>query len=377
MIHVQELNDIRQLADLRLLWNLLLPRTPGASFFHSLDWLEAYWRHYGADQRLRVLVVSDEGRPLGILPLVVSTERTRVGNVRFLTYPLHDWGTFYGPIGPNPTVTLLAGLRHVRQAPRDWDVLDLRWVDLNGCDRGRTERAMEQAGLCPHQQVWNHAAVVELQGTWQDYWGSRDKKYRHNVERCARRLADQGEIELVRYRPGGVAFGDADPRWGRYDTCVELAQQSWQGSATDGTTLSHQGVCDFLRDAHAAAARAGAVDLNLLLVNKRPVAFVYNYHYDGRVYGLRKGFDPDCSALRPGMVLQRMMLEDGLRRGDRCYDLGVGSLDTKRHWQTSEATSFRFTHFPTTISRVQLLRVSRWLRQRIYGERDAACAQGV
>ena len=95
----------------------MLPRTSAASFFHSFDWLEIYWRHFGDGQRLRVLVVRAGGEPLGILPLVVRSERTRLGTVRTLTYPLHDWGTFYGPIGPNPTATLLAGFApHQRRA---------------------------------------------------------------------------------------------------------------------------------------------------------------------------------------------------------------------------------------------------------------------
>ena len=55
------------------------------------------------------------------------------------------------------------------------------------------------------------------------------------------------------------------------------------------------------------------------------------------------------------------MLEDGFRRDDRLYDLGVGSLEVKAPWQTSLATSYRLTHFPAAISRVQLLRLKRWL----------------
>jgi CelD/BcsL family acetyltransferase involved in cellulose biosynthesis len=381
MIHVQEINDIRQLAGYRLLWNALLPQTPGASFFHSLDWLEVYWRHFGGGQRLRVLAVCTEGRPLGILPLVVRTERTKVGSVRVLTYPLHDWGTFYGPIGPNPTATLLVGLRHIRQTRRDWDVMDLRWVDLDGQDRGRTEQTMGQAGFRPHKQAWDRAALVEFpdapqeqpRRTWRDYWDSRDRKFRDGVDRSCRRLAAQGDVGLVRYRPEGSAHGDGDPRWDLFDACVTLAERSWQGAATDGTTLCHPQVSDFFRDAHEAAARAGAVDLNLLVLAGQPIAFSYHYCYDGRVYGLRKGFDPAYSSLRPGMVLQKMVLEDGILRGDRVFDLGVGALENKRHWQTSLATSFRFTHFPTTISRVQFLRLSRWLRSRMYGEQDVAC----
>ena len=103
------------------------------------------------------------------------------------------------------------------------------------------------------------------------------------------------------------------------------------------------------------------------------MAFVYNYFYDGRIYGLGE-IRSQFLAIRPGMVLERMILEDGFRRGDTCYDLGVGSLDIKEPWQTAMATSYRFTHFPTTISRVQLLRLKRWLMGRIKGERYVASA---
>ena len=135
----------------------------------------------GTDQTLHVLIVREHNRPLGILPLVVRRESTRVGSVRVLTYPLHDWGSFYGPIGPNPTATLMAGLRHVAESRRDWDLLDLRWVDVDGIDRGRTERAMNQAGLAPMAQKWDATSVVELGDDWQSYWDSRDRKFRKNT----------------------------------------------------------------------------------------------------------------------------------------------------------------------------------------------------
>src|SRR5258708_5312422 len=121
MSSVREINDLETLASCRLQWNALLPSTPGASFFHSLDWLETYWRHYGADQQLRVLVVYSADRCVGFLPLVIRVGRTLLGAARVLTYPLDDWGSFYGPIGPYPTATLLAGLGHVRRTRRDWD----------------------------------------------------------------------------------------------------------------------------------------------------------------------------------------------------------------------------------------------------------------
>jgi len=373
MIRVQEVDDIEQLAAYRLHWQALLGQTRGATFFHSLDWLEVYWRHFGHNQQLRVLLVYHDGSLLGILPLTLKNESTRLGTVRVLTYPLDGWGTFYSPIGPNPAATLIAGLEYIRSTPRDWDLLDLRWVDREGTDRGRTANAFRLAELPVQRQAWEQAPVVAMTDTWESYWQGRKKRWRQNVGRLQRRLSEQGDVRLLRYRPEGAAHGDGDPRWDLYDACVELARCSWQGSSTTGTTLCHRCVCCFLRDAHVAAARCGSLDLNLLLLDERPVAFLYNYHYQGRLFGLRKGHDPAVASFGPGTVLQRLMLEDSFRRGDTFYDFGVGSLACKQPWQTTLATSYRYAHFPATAIRPQLLRWKRWFDQRLHGPGYVAC----
>ena len=57
MFDVREINQIEALGDFRRAWRGLLAETVGASYFHSLEWLECYWKHFGQGQRLRVLVV--------------------------------------------------------------------------------------------------------------------------------------------------------------------------------------------------------------------------------------------------------------------------------------------------------------------------------
>ena len=48
MVRIVEIGPVTSLADFRQAWCELLRQTPGASFFQSLDWLEVYWRHFGA-----------------------------------------------------------------------------------------------------------------------------------------------------------------------------------------------------------------------------------------------------------------------------------------------------------------------------------------
>ena len=97
---------------------------------------------------------------------------------------------------------------------------------------------------------------------------------------------------------------------------------------------------------HKAAAAAGAVDLNLLLLDGSPAAFIYGYHYRGYVYGLRRGYDAQRTREGAGNVLLAHVLCDGFARGDRLYDMGVGSLASKRHFQTRLLPIVRYSHFP-------------------------------
>lgn len=365
MIHITEINDAAELTSIRLLWRSLLGQTRGASFFQSLDWFEPYWRHYGHAQQLRVLVVRADDEPLGIVPLVLRTERSRLGKLRVLTYPLDDWGVFYGPIGGQPAATLTAAMKYLRSKPQDWDVLSLRWVHRDLHDRGRTENAMRFAGFAPNEETGERAASISLAGSWADYWSSRGSHWRGNVARCERKLAEQGDISYLRYRPQGAACGDADPRWDLFDACVNIAGRSWQGSSAGGTTLSHESVREYLRDAHAAAAHAGGLDLNLLFVGERPAAFAYNYYYRGHVFGLRMGYDPSVSRSGAGTVLMRRMIADSFERGDHTFDLGPGSLAAKRPWQTSLETSYRYSHFAVA-PRAQAMRLGRYVRKRLH-----------
>ncbi len=366
MLKVREFNTIADLSHLRHTWAELLKQTADATWFHSLEWLETYWQFYGDSQQLRVLLIEEGHRPVGILPFVVINESRRVGAVKVLTYPLHGWGSFYSPIGPNPAATLDAGLRHIQETPHDWDLIDLRWI-ANGNDCGATSQAFHAAGFNHFANLWHYSAQVEIQNGWESYWSTRKGAWRSNVRRCQRRLAERGEVEHLRYRPLSVVAGDADPRWDLYDTCVEIARRSWQGQSKTGTTLSHDAVREYLRATHAAAVQAGAVDLNLLLLDSQPVAFAYNYHYQGSVYGLRSGFNANTALKGAGTVLMAHMIEDSCRRGDKLIDLGPDYLDCKRYWLTRLQPAYHYTHYRFSGMRAQALRIKQIIHQWMGG----------
>jgi CelD/BcsL family acetyltransferase involved in cellulose biosynthesis len=341
------------LSDLRDDWDRLHAETPQATFFQTLDWLSVYWRHHGEKQQLRVFVVHDGTRRIGILPLVIYWEKTRIGSARVLGYPLDNWGTSFGPIGPQPGNTLLAALRWIRQQPRDWDVLDLRWADSSIA--AVTEAALQQAGLPAIRCASCELSWIDLSDGWDKYWASRTSKLRNNVRRSEKRLANAGQLDSIHCRPTAD-----NPHWELYDQCEQVASRSWQADATSGNTLTDVEVRDFLRDAHQVAVARQAASINLLILDDQPIAFSYDYVVQNRVYGLRTGFDPAFAQAGPGAVLLARSLRASCEHGDQTFDLGETPSAYKTKWRTRTSTNARFCHYARLAWRAQAL---RWKRQ--------------
>jgi CelD/BcsL family acetyltransferase involved in cellulose biosynthesis len=364
MIEVIEINDIEELAQYRMVWNSLFAATPGATFFLTYDWLETCWRHFGHDQKLRVLIVMAAGEAIGILPLCVRRETYRLSRVRVLTYPLDNWSTWYGPIGPNPSATMLAAMQHIRRTPRDWDMIELRWVADDATQGGKSARALRVAGLLSEKREYQTTSILDLPSDWNTLLASKSRSLRSQFRRQLRNTFEVQGAEYVRHRPAPRSAGDGDPNWELYAMCEEIAAASWQSCADCGNTLTHDEVRNFYRDAHAAAARLGMLDLNVLLFQGRPAAFLYNYYCDGRVYSLRMGFDPAFAAHGFGSALLLRTIQDSIARGDSVIDFGPHDREHKRRLRSRVESTYRLTYTPISSWRSQAVRWSRWAKDQ-------------
>ena len=352
MSAVVEINEIRQLANYRLLWNALFGQTEGADFFRTLDWLTLYWKHFAqpeSGERLRALIVYAGQRPIGVLPLVVRPVRHRFGTARALTYPLDDWGSFYGPIGTNPAATLLAGMRHIRSTPRDWDLIDLAWTDTEGPDRWRTYRAMRSVGYASRRETWGSTAILDPtvalsrpragdSSALNSEFEEADEPWRPKQRPSKRRDVWPAErMEFIRYRPAGYALGECEPRWNLYEACQQMPRKTWRRPLTEAKEKSSAEVEAFLQEAHLAAVRAGMLDMSLLKLDDEPIAFAYGYHFSGGVQLIQTGYNPRHGEVEPLRSLLSHMLIDSYARDDCRIDLGpaklVGCEELPIHWE--------------------------------------------
>lgn len=371
MIDVAEFNSLRDLEPLRAAWRQLLAQTPNCSFFQTLEWLEACWNHYGGEQRLRVLVVSKNGEPIGIVPWCVRTERRRLGRMRVLTYPLDDWGTFYGPIGTDRRLTIRAALRHLGETRRDWDYIDLRWVDEAADEFLAIGEGFREASFDYRSQPRMEVRICRMAEGWDAYLKSRSRNWRRKMRHDIESLEAVGEVRHLRYRPAAGGGSEAD-HLAIYDVCEQIAGKTWQALDQSQSTLSSPRVRQLLRRTHVTAASLGMLDTNLLYVGDSPAAFNYNYVADGRTYGLRCGYDPTLGIEGCGRVLLYKMLEDSFARGDVEYNFGPGRQPYKERFATEMRRAYTFRHYARYSLRSQLLHLKEEVEARLYTPNEFA-----
>lgn len=364
-VHIVQ--DAAELPALCGAWHERLACTSAPTFFHTPEWLETYWRHFGRGQQLRLAVVRQADVITALVPLVLRRTRTWLGPVRQLSYPLDYWGSFYGPIGSDPAAALRAVLPQLLTARRDWELLDLRWVAADPHGAGTTAQALDNSGLRVAAQPHALVPLIDLRMGWESFWQSRKGHFRREIQRAERKLLQRGSLRIEHL----VADPGTEPDWRAFEHCLHITARSHHARAGHGVGMTHPRAAAFFRDLHAVAWRLGAAEINLLYLDDRPLAFNYGLNWQGYVSGLRMAFDAAVPE-GAGQVLLAHTLAESVRRGQHTFDLGPDYLAYKRAWQTHTQTTWRYTYYPLASPTAQALAWGRWLRERIERPPSAA-----
>ena len=356
MLTTIECNSVDEFDRVRKTWHRLWNQTPRSTFFQTPEWIEATWPHYPDPQKLRLILVERRGEIVGIVPFCVRTVRRKVvGTLRMLTYPLNDWGTFYGPIGPRPGTAFRAAMRHIRATPRDWDLIDLCWVDEGATEFLDVGLAMREAKYGFLSRPRMEVRLCRIDGDWESFVAKQSHNWRRQMRRDLARLEQAGEVRMVRYRPEAGGLGTEPEHFEIYQLCEEIAKKSWQADAQSQSTLCTPRTRKVLLPLHRHAAALGMLDVAVLMVGDRPAAFFYNYLARGHVYGLRMGYDPAEELAGAGKILLYRMIEDSFRRGDVEYCFGPGRQPYKDRFATEARHAYTFRHYARGSVRSQLL----------------------
>ena len=307
------------------LWAELLPRSPGATVFHTLRWQEAWWRHFGDGAALRLLSLRDADFQ-AVAPLM---ERHRVlsflGGTDLVDY--HDFIT-----SEQPGQRFFDALMSHLDADGEADAVELLSIPDGSATLDGLPAAARSVGWSVEVETEDVAPRLALPRTWDEYMASLSRKNRHELRRKLRRLEGAGRVCFVEVA-GAAAIAEG------LDDFAALVRKSSPEKAAFLTPERER----FIRAVAVALAEDDAARLSFLELDQERVAASLSFIHGKDRLLYNSGYDPRYRHLAVGLLAHALNIRRSIDQGLRLYDFMRGGEPYKYHLGAEDRTIHRIT----------------------------------
>ena len=306
-------------------WEGMLPRCWTDTVFVTPAWQRVWWDCFGGDYRPLILSVQDDGRDLGIAPLMV-----RDGVVSFIgDSDLFDYHDFLVPRGCEDR---FYGVLLEHLAGFEWERMELKSVPEGSPTLRGIEAAAGTMGLHTEVEVEDVTPAVLLPDTWEGYLAMLAKKDRHELRRKLRRLHAAGTVRQSEC-PGPSAHEDC------MDDFFSLMRSSSREKADFLTPERER----FFRAFAAELAPGGTFRLFFLEIDGTRVASCICFDHSGEFLLYNSGYDLGHSHLSVGLLNKALSIKEAIDKGRRAFDFLRGSERYKYNLGGTDRLLYRIT----------------------------------
>jgi CelD/BcsL family acetyltransferase involved in cellulose biosynthesis len=328
-----------------------------ASPFLTFSWFDAAWLWAVEFGKPMILCAHDGVRLVGACPLLRKNSVPIVGR-RVLTWlavpDTHECDVICAYSHSRQALRAMAN--EIRRRRRDWDILELCFLDPEARNARTLALALTESGVATRVEPDDRNTCVELVGTWDEFHSKRSRSFRKAINLAANRIARAGRVRIAQTTSRTSNSGDVDQA---LEEAIRISAQSWKAGL--GTTLDKSGPGQFIRRLAKIEEFEGCLSIWMLYLNDRPVASEIQLAQDHVVHALRADFDPAFESASPGANLNVAILKALFSSDARRYLMGPGPNPYKQRWGDSEIPLYRILAFSPAVRG----RVIGWIDSRL------------
>lgn len=345
-LRVDEIDSITALESEGAAWRDLLIRVPHDSPYLTPEFMIPWARMLAGRGRIRVLVVRDGEKLVGLAPLFERRlDKWGIG-FGLLGFPLHGlsppFDLIIDPATPGVVDALLLHLRD----DDGWHLLELLNVPANSPNIRSLGEASARLGFRFDAEPSLSTTYVPIQVDWDSYLESLPRKLRKSLRQGQRRLEQHGSIRFIRCPEDGMALSEG------IATALAVIARSWKRFDEEPVDWN-----TFMHELGERLAAQNMLCLRFLMVGDRPAAYHLELDYRNNLHGLHNAYDLEMASGNPGAVLLCDALRDAHDRGCGRFDF----LGTKEYLE-------RWTHASQDYLRLRIVkrRLGAILRTALY-----------
>jgi len=301
--------------------------------FSTWEWLSTWWKYFGNNKKLLLLLAQENGKILGIAPLMYSVQSTfglRMGKIEFIGTPESDYSEF---------ILVEKGQECVKQfidyilasVTESWDCIELAEIPETAGSLNHL-KVLHNGTRVMQIQVSNECPYVPIVNSFDDFFNKLSSKFRKNLRRSIRQLKERHVLEF-RKHSGQRDLEDS------MNTMFSLHQKRWITRGWPGV-FGDPRVRDFHLEIARSFSRRGWMSISSLVADGIDIASLYGFNYKSRFYANLTGMDPAYEKYGVGNLLYLNMLEDCFKEKLAEFDFMRGKEMYKYRWNSSIRSNF-------------------------------------
>lgn len=349
MLDVEVITEDQGFDQLEPIWNKLLQSSEADTLFLTFQWLRTWWRYYGQPLDLCILLFSDGDKPVGIAPFCkrkvsfAEIEREMTGSPR-LILPGNRLGglmevTELGFLGTGLVCSDFLDVfaekgRESEVADRlvdfclntlqDWDLMNLTDVPEHSPVMVRMHQKF--AGTRRYRLRFRfNSYFAPLNDDYEAYLMTLSRKSRYNARKKLK------EIRLRHKDVDFEYFTDPDGLEEAMYRFIRLHQIRWNQEGQTGVFTTNTFVA-FHQEVARRCLKEGWLRLGFLSIDQEPVAGLYSYQYNNRLYLYQQGSTAKYRSYNLGYASLALALKDASDNNISAYDFLRGDASYKLHW---------------------------------------------
>lgn len=341
-IKVTVVEDFAALEPRRNEWNALVERAQTSTVFQTFEFHATWWKIFGKDDRLLVLLAENDRGLLGIAPLMVL-ERRFLGRlqrvVQFIGARSFDYTDFI--VDRMQSEVLPRLLSTLATSDDGFDLLYFRDIPDTSSSLSALRRFFKEQGRPTDVRVLYEAPTRLFNDAAKD----RQLPNKRSLKRHYNYFQRSGQLEFKNFVSAEEILSYLE---------IFFQQHIRRRAATDTTSLFvDERMRAFFRELVVALAPAGWLLFSVVLFNRKPIAVHFGFEYGNRITWYKPAFDMDYAKHSPGEVLIKYLIEYALERKVKELDFTIGE----------EPFKYRFANHTRSNCAVRVYR--HWLSYRV------------
>jgi CelD/BcsL family acetyltransferase involved in cellulose biosynthesis len=321
-MEIVEINKFKDFIALKDAWNKIL-KYANVDVFSTWEWLSTWWKYFGKNKKLLILIAKENDRIVGIAPLMYSIKRVFGTNQNIIEFI----GSGYSHTGYNDFIILdqyekCANLffDYLNNISEDWIYTKL--VDIPEKSKSLIPLSM----LSKRTDISHECLIIPLPESFSVFLKTIQSRARKSFNAKLRSLNNNFVVKLVDY-------SNLDSVTQGMNILFNLHQERWRLKGRFKGMFADPRFKDFSLDIAKIFSEKGWLGLYALELSGKTVAILYGFRYNSKYYSNIGGLNSEFLIYDIGILLRFLVMEKCIKDKFVEYDFLWGTDFWKKRFR--------------------------------------------